>query len=461
MRSNKFIHNLGFYFLGTFSTRILQILFIPLYTKYVNLSDFGYYNLVLSVIALVIPLLYQSIWEGVLRFAIEREGNERRVCSTATFYCIGITIIYTFLFLLFSKVFRIQYGIAILLMGISQMGISYWQFSARALKKNKIYSLSTVVSSAVTIFLNFILIVVFKWSLIALFTSNIAGNIAMIIVLESNIKLLRGLKRSEFDKDLLVSLIKYSFPLCVNALSWWLISSCNNLIIAYMISVEQNGIFSMANRFGSIMSLITSVITMAWLEEAFRTYGEQDSDDYFNRVLDQLVRIILSGVAMLIPFTYLIYHYFVFGDYNSGVVLTPIIYLSAAYSAFASHLGSRFLARKESDIIFRSTLVGGVVSAGGAGVLAYFFGIMGVAISSLLGFMVMCIIRIPMLNARMKLEINYIFLIGMTVFCIFLMFVCNMNSIIYQTFALVLASVGVLTVNKKMLMIIIAKAKLY
>lgn len=453
MSSRRLIRNMGFYFLGIFSTKMLQFLFIPLYSKYIEPADFGYYSLTVSIIALLIPLLYQSIWEGILRFIIEKEGDERNVLTTASIYCFGLTILYSILFLITATSFNIQFGIAVLIMGICQMGVSYWQFSARALKENRIYAISTVVQSVITILLNIILIMVFKWGLLALFIANTVGNLVSIIILEANIKIFKGLKKEDFNKDLLKSIIKYSFPLSVNAVSWWLINSFNTVVITYKIGIDENGIYSLASRFGTIMALITSVVTMAWIEESFRSYDTKESDTYFNSVLDALIRAVFSAVALLIPVTYVFYQLFVFKGYGKGVILTPVIYLTAAYSAIASHLASVFLARKESNIIFKTTLIGGLVSAIGGFWLAESYGSMGVVVTSLIGFIVMCVIRIPMIHKRMNLRINYAMTIGMTGLCLIVMIICNLNaaSQIYQLCIFVIVVVIVGIVNKDLL----------
>ncbi|KDR94651.1 Membrane protein involved in the export of O-antigen and teichoic acid [Peptoclostridium litorale DSM 5388] len=459
MRAKRLIKNMGFYFLGTFSTKILQFLFIPLYTTYIITSDFGYYNLTISIISLVIPLLYQSIWEGILRFTIEDENNNYKILSTTNIYCAGTTVIYSVIFVVLSVVIDIQYGILILVMGLSHMGVSYWQFAARALKRNKIFAFSTVVNSVVTITLNLFLIIVLKWGLLALFIANTVGNLSMVVIIESKIKLFSKTRKEGFDSQLLRSILKYSLPLSINALSWWLITSSNNLVISNRISIDANGIYAMASRFGSIMTLITSVINMAWLEEAFRTYGDSDKDQYFNGVLNILTRIVFSGVAVLIPVTYIFYQFFVFGDYYDGVYLTPIIYLSAGYSTLASHLGSGFLARKESDIIFKTTFIGGIVSAVGGFVLAKSFGVMAVVITSLVGYMIMYLIRIPLLKKRMDLKIDFITLIGLTGFNILVMVASSIQPrvFIYQLIIFVLALFIVLIINRKEILMVISK----
>lgn len=461
MKTSRLINNMGLYFLSTFSTKMIQLLFIPLYTIFLDPYEFGYYNLVLAVVLLAIPLLYQSIWEGVLRFTIEKSGVEKKVLATTSLYCFGLTFIYGILFFFFSITFKIQYAPLIFLMAITQMGVSYWQFSARALNKNKIYTIANIVNAAVTVILSFILIVVFNWGISALFISNIAGSLVMILIIEVKIKLIFNIRNSKFDKALLKEIIKYSIPLSINAISWWLISTSSSLIISNQIGIEENGIYSIAGKFGAIMTLVTTVVNMAWLEESFRSYGEKGSDAYFNNVLDYLTRIVLSGVAILIPITYIFYQLFVFGEYKTGVILTPIIYLSSAFSTFAAHLGSGFLARKESNIIFQTTLVAGIISAGGGFLLAPTFGLMGVIIASLIGTVVMFWLRVPMLRKRMQLEIKFIRLIGLTSLCILVTLVSNLNkdSLFFQLIVLVITILVVSIINKSLLLTIYLQLK--
>lgn len=457
MRAKRLVKNMGFYFLGIFSTKILQFLFIPLYTTYIITSDFGYYNLTISIISLAIPLLYHSIWEGILRFTIENEDNKYKILSTTNLYCAGASVIYSIVFIVLSILINIQYGILILVMGLSHMGVSYWQFSARALKENKIFALSTFVNAVITIALNLFLIIFLKWGLLALFIANTIGNLSMIVIIESRIKLFTRTRKEQFDFGLLQSILKYSLPLSINALSWWLITSSNNLVISNRIGIADNGIYAMASRFGSIMTLVTSVINMAWLEEAFRTHGDSDKDQYFNGVLNILTRVVLSGVAVLIPTTYIFYHFFVFGDYYGGVYLTPIIYLSAAYSTLAAHLGSGFLARKESDIIFKTTLMGGIVSTVGGFVLAKTFGVMAVVITSLIGFLIMYFIRVPLLKKRMELKIDFVTLFGLTFFNILIMYISSIKprNIIFQIIVIIITSCIVAIINRKELLMLL------
>lgn len=431
MKKNRLIENIKYYFLGTLAIKIMQFIFIPIYSAYISPDDFGYFNMVVSIVALIVPLLYQSIWEGVLRFVISEKDRENEVLSTATIYCMILTIIYLIIYSIFTTTFKIEYSLFILLMGLSQALASYWQFSSRAMKYNDIYTISTVINSIITIVLNIVLIFIMRKGLVGLFIANTVGNLAMFIILESKLKLLLKLKEYKFNRTLLTMIISYSFPLCINGLSWWLMSSCNSLVISLKLGVNQNGIYSMANRFGTVMSLITSVINMAWQEEAFRIHGEVGSDMYFNKVFKILYKMIFSSIIMLIPITYFAYDFMVFGEYKQGVVYVWIIYLIAGFSAFSSHFASGFLANNDSKIVLTTTLIGGGFSAIAGYLVASIYGVYGVVLTSLIGTIITFILRIMKAKRYIDVKINYIEFVLLFSICILEDFICRsfINSI--------------------------------
>lgn len=457
----RFLNNIGFYFLGTFSTKILQFLFIPLYSKFIVPEEMGFFSLVISVVALSLPLLFQSIWEGAFRFTIDDQDNERKVLSVSSRYCLSLVLTYSIIFLLCVYFLNIRYGLFILLYAVGQIGVSYWQFSARALKENKWYSISTVVNSAVTVVLNFILILYFKMGIEALFISSIAGSFSMIVILESRLRLLFDLGKYSFNRKLLKQIITYSLPLAVNMLSWWLMSSCNNIIIVSVLGESQNGIYAMALKFGNILVMFTSVITLAWQEEAFRTYGEKDSDKFFNEMFNLLAKSLLSVVLILIPVIFIAYNYMVFGEYKTGNVLVSFIFVSAIFNTLSCHLGSAFLARKESNIIFLFTLSGGIISVLFSVLFVYLLGLQGAVIATLLGNIFNMCIRIPYLKKRMDFKINIVPILVLSTLCLILGRICLLieGEILYLCLVTLLSFTLFLFINKKILVSIQGKIR--
>ena len=414
MKNNRFTKNLFLYFLGIFSTKIVQFLFIPIYSRYIETESFGKYNFIFSLVSLFIPLLFLSIWEGILRFVVINNEEKDTIIKSTTKFVVYLTTIYIVVFLLLTHYLGIEYGYYIILLGVSQFSVTYWQFSARALQENKIFAVSSIINAVVTILLNVVLIIFLDYGIIALFIANSLGNFIVVILIESKIKILKNIRRNKISKNIIKTLVKYSIPLSVNAVSWWLITSANNVIITTRLGNDLNGIYSLASKFGSILAIFTSILTMAWLEESFHLHKSDDKDAKFNLILDNMIGFLLGGVLVLIPITYILYKFIVFGDYYQGVNLVTFIYLSAAFSALASHLGSIFLVNNQSQRVFYTTIIGGVFSTGASFILAPYYGLMAVVITSLVGYLLMFFIRIPLLKKLIKIRINYLKLFSLT-----------------------------------------------
>jgi O-antigen/teichoic acid export membrane protein len=455
----RFASNIGFYAVGAFATKILQFLFVPIYSKFIDPSDMGTFNVVLATVSVAVPLLFQSIWEGTFRIAIEKGDEGRAVLANSLKYCLSLLLLYAFSFIIVSILLNIRYALFILLFAIGQVVVFYWQFAARAMKENKMYTISSVVSSAVSILLNLILIVVFRLGIYALFIANIAGSFSLFILLEYRLRLLKDINNLRFEKSLLVSIIKYSLPLAINYVSWWMMESCNNIIITSSVGSDQNGIYGMAMKFGTILAMITNVITMAWQEEAFRTYGDKDQYAYFNSVLNLMIRSLLCSVIVLIPITFIIYQYFVFGEYKNGAGLVTFIYVSAAFSALSYHLGSIFLARKESSIMFYTTLIGGLTNIVVSLILVRYIGIWGAVIGTFAGNLVNFGSRIPLLLRRIPLDLNSKMLLFLTVLCIIEGFICNRYAtlLVPQLLIIAISTIFFFFINKDIVRLLYTK----
>lgn len=451
--TKRFVSNLGFYSLGTFATKLLQFIFVPIYSAFIDPADLGVYNVTIATAAFLIPLLFQSVWEGSFRFTIEKGDEGREVLSTCSKYCIGLCLVYSVVFVIVSSVLTLQYGLYILLYALGQVGMSYWQFAARALKENKAYALSSIVNSAVSIVVNLVLILIFKMGIKALFIATICGAFSMTVLLELRLHLLRDIGKYPFNRIMLIQIIKYSLPLAINMISWWMMGSCNNIIVTKFLGASQNGIFAMALKFGTLLSVVTSIITLAWQEEAFRTYGDSDQDVYFNKVLDVLIKGLLSAVVVLIPLTYVIYNYLVFREYKQGVILVAFIYLSAVFNALSCHLGSAFLARKESNIMFYTTLSGGLLCVLLSVPLVNMVGIIGASIASLCGNIFNFVVRIPLLKKRIALKVDYISLVLIFVICIFVAYISSLapKNMFFQIIIFLLSIIVFVVCNKPLI----------
>ena len=73
------ISNTIIFALGTFGSKLLVFLLMPLYTSYLSTAEYGAMDVVVNVSNMLLPLVIVSINDGVIRFGMDRAdiGDQR------------------------------------------------------------------------------------------------------------------------------------------------------------------------------------------------------------------------------------------------------------------------------------------------------------------------------------------------------------------------------------------------
>ena len=71
--------DIGVYAIGNIGSKLITFLMVPLYTYFVpNKSDFGYYDVCLSMCFLLIPFVTLQMRDGAFRFLLDCDDETRR-----------------------------------------------------------------------------------------------------------------------------------------------------------------------------------------------------------------------------------------------------------------------------------------------------------------------------------------------------------------------------------------------
>lgn len=69
--------------LGTFSSKVLVFLLMPLYTRVLTSADYGTVDLIMQTGNLLVPLVMMGISNAVIRFGLDKSINKNDVFTTA------------------------------------------------------------------------------------------------------------------------------------------------------------------------------------------------------------------------------------------------------------------------------------------------------------------------------------------------------------------------------------------
>ena len=73
------IKNTGILAIGSFSSKILVFLLVPIYTSVLTTGEYGDYDIIFSSISLLIPILSLNISDAVLRFPLDKDADIPRI----------------------------------------------------------------------------------------------------------------------------------------------------------------------------------------------------------------------------------------------------------------------------------------------------------------------------------------------------------------------------------------------
>ena len=147
---SKLAKNTVIYAIGNFGTKILSYVMVLVYSYYITPEELGYYDVVLTTISMIQPLVIFQLNDGVFRFLIESEKEQSKaiIGNSTKFLCLT-TLVTEILFAVFCAFVNIQYALWVGLLLALTMFFILFQDIIRGLGLNKEYAFYGVLNSVV------------------------------------------------------------------------------------------------------------------------------------------------------------------------------------------------------------------------------------------------------------------------------------------------------------------------
>ncbi|WP_424244601.1 O-antigen/teichoic acid export membrane protein [Elusimicrobium posterum] len=406
MGNNLFtiIKNTGIYFLGNVFSKLLAIILVPVYTRYISPSDYGYYDLTIVCISVFTMILFLNTGTAVLRFVIDKKWPKSKIFSSALFLFLISAAAYTLLFTASAYYFPFKYSYLIYLCGLLDSLVAIQLSILRSEGKNTVYVVSSIISSSVQCIFAILLLVVFKMDFSALFISMIAASALRLIIAENYTRFIRNFLVSEIDKKLLYSMLAFSIPLVLNGISYWFSSSYSKVVLVAKLGDAVNGLYATAGKFGMGISLAGAGFALAWQEMAYKKTSEKSDPAFFSKAFNFYLKVVFSIYILLIPIVNLMFPYLVAKDYMDAIDFVPLYMLWVLLDMITHFLGNIITGLKKTKEIFITTLAGAMLSVILLHVLIPLIGINGANLSLIAGFILTWILRLKILKQAISLK---------------------------------------------------------
>ncbi len=403
------------YFAGNVFTKLISFILLPLYTKLIDPEIYGIYGVNMTIVQLVVGIIYLAIWNAVFRYAAESDTDEGRyeVISTGLPVMWFSSVLCTIVILVINLFWDFSNPYLVCIYAIANGFQYFYGYVARSMKDNRIFIISGCVNSTVNLLMNWIGIAYLHYGIEVLYCSYIMGTLIQIFIIEFKFHVLRHFKRGYVQKARLNKLMKFGAPLALNSVMQWLLTGLTQIMIAYMLGTYYNGLFSVAVKFATLISLMVSVFEYAWLELAYDIAKNNNSALYYKRVFNMLFGVLMFGVSALTLVIKVLFPYFIAEAYYECLEIIPHITIYACANAFASFSASIYMSYKAVNILMVSSLVSGGTNFLLLLLLIPSFGFQGALLSLALASVLMMLIRIVVLHKKygIKLDLPTIFYI--------------------------------------------------
>ncbi|WP_419060639.1 lipopolysaccharide biosynthesis protein [Enteroscipio rubneri] len=391
--SKNLLKNTGIFAVGTFGSKVLSLLIIPLCTHYIDTENMGVYDMSYTVVQLLMPIAMLSVAEALFRWLLDEAIDKKKILSTWAALFSTFMLVFTVAYWSAWAFLRFDDAPLMYLLVVTGCAYGSVQYGTRGLRNNKLFAASgifyAVVYCALTFYLVVILRVGYRGLLEAILIATV-GTTALLVALQPD---LRQASRKLFDRSLAKEMTRYSVFLLPNQLCWWAISWLGRLIVVGFLGYAANGIFSVAMKFPSALSMVSAVFFPAWQEQAISLFGKDGSEEYFSSVFRRYARIFLSLLLPGVPFTILFVRIFMDSSYAQAADLVALLYLGASFSAFSSFFGVLYLCARDTKGAASTTVIGAMVNAAASLVLVPTAGIIGAAAANMLGNLLMWLVR--------------------------------------------------------------------
>ena len=139
------------YMIGNLMSKVLQMLILPIITVALKTSEYGYYDLIVTTINLVTPVVTFQMIEGMFRFMYDGTDDDKKsTVSTVTAFLLGGGVALAIIIFTGSLISdSLQYPVLIYLNYISSIIFTYMQKLARCQQKNQQFAISGVLNTIV------------------------------------------------------------------------------------------------------------------------------------------------------------------------------------------------------------------------------------------------------------------------------------------------------------------------
>lgn len=422
----KLFSNTIIFAIGQFSSKILVLLLVPIYTYAMSDAEFGITDVIVQMANWLVPVVSLTVSESITRYGLDKAYDKASVFTIGNIANIGGLILLGIIMPFvsgtsFMHKFIDNYSVLLYIyVAASSLKLLYSYF-VRALELVKLYAFCSIFTTFSTLILTVLFLLVFKTGVAGYLLAIIISDLLSIIFLVYVARLWRFIKFKNLDKSLAKQMLKYCIPLIPAQLLWLITNSSDSFLTTYYLGKAKNGILSASYKIPNIVSTIYMIFGMAWNMSAITEKDSGEQERFYTNVFDsnQSVLYIVSAFILLLvtPIT----NFWIGPAFRECINYAPILIFATIFTCYVTFFGTIYSVAQKSVRSLVTSLIAGIINVLINIALLPVIGLYAAALSTLTAYLTVFIIRAADTQKYQKFDlgvkkivINCVLLILMT-----------------------------------------------
>ncbi|WP_295153864.1 lipopolysaccharide biosynthesis protein [uncultured Ruminococcus sp.] len=401
----KLMMNTIVFAIGSFSSKVLVVLLVPIYTNHLTQSELGKTDNLTQIANWIIPLATLTISEAIIRFGLDKAYDKKKVFTLGNAVCGFGMLCFAALLGLVSLIgiadkwisgYAVLLFLYVLMSGIKTLYTTF----VRAMEQVRLFAVAGIVATFFTLLFMVLFYLVLPNDFLGAGTgiekyllSTILSDAITAVFVFFAAKLWRYLDFKDIDRELLRTMLQYSIPLIPAQLLWLITNSSDSFMTTHYLGEDRNGVLSAAYKIPNLVATVYMMFGQAWNMSAITENDSEDRDNFYEKVFDfnqSLLYILAAGCLLIVqPIT----NIWIGKTVRECVRYSPLLIYSTIFSCLTTFMGSIYLASKKTKRSLFTSLVSGVINVGLNMVLIPTIGLYGPPISTIASYMTVFIIR--------------------------------------------------------------------
>lgn len=392
MLKNSFI-----YVIGMVISKGIFYLLTPVYTTYLNPSEFGLITLVNTLVGLVSIFFVFGMNSSLTRYYVDRntKSEKRVLVSTTLVFLLTLGIVITLLLYLLKPflidLFNLQMDSEmfwiILFLSLTTIFQVIPQTILRMEEKAVKFILFSIADSSLVFLFTYGFIIIYSESLEGALIALVIARLVIVLFYCFFIFRYLNYKIIDFNYKLLKEMLFYGIPLIPHSLAIWINNLSDRVLIERNLSLLEVGIYSLGAQFSSMLMLLVTSFSQAFTPSYFKRLKADSFDQSaFNKLIItslgflSVVSIIIYNIAPSII------NLIADDSYSYNYNFIGILFISSVFQLFYIFGFAPLSYYRKNKDITKVTLIASILNLILNFILIPLMGIMGAAISSAVSY---------------------------------------------------------------------------